>query len=265
MNKIIDIYKGISDRFYKNTNIDIKRNTVVDNIFLASAEGINELYVEIEKNKNPYFMTNLEGSDLDSIGVLKRCARRPNEKDEEYYYRLINWNSINESSNRRAIESCFTALKYASTANYVPYTEGVGTASIYIIPKKYDEDTMAKAVEEVKNRVQKVTSPGSYIKYIIPKIVPVKVVAYFCSKEGDEKLIKKNIEEKIKKYINSIPTKSNLEVGQINKIGVNEPGTNFFNVMQLYINGESTTNISILQKQGIKFIFENIIWWEVMM
>ncbi len=97
---------------------------------------------EIEKNKNPHIFTKLEGSDIDSMGILVGCARRANEDDRTYLYRMINWNTANQTANATAIEAALTTLDYSSNVTYVPYTHGVGTATAYIIPKDLEKSDL---------------------------------------------------------------------------------------------------------------------------
>jgi hypothetical protein len=56
---------------------------------------------------------------------------------------------------------------------------------------------------------------------------------------------------------------SNLELGEINKIGVNEMGVEYFNVVQTYINEVQSSDVEFLQTRDSKFLFDQITWWAV--
>jgi hypothetical protein len=170
MKSLNEIYLNIRQKFYDKSNIDVAENTVVDFYTLASAGGLEEAYKEIDDSKNPHIYTNLKGSDCDSEGLLVGCSRRSGESDESYLYRMMNWTHNNEASNRIAIENALIGLTYASNATYIPYTQGVGTATVYIIPKSYDTAGMEAAISEVKSRIYNVVSPGSHIDYVVPTV-----------------------------------------------------------------------------------------------
>lgn len=259
MKTIDSIYKSIKESFYKRTKLEIAEGSVIDNYTNSVSAGIMEAFDEIEKNKNPHIFTKLTGSDIDSMGILVGCARRPEEDDKTYLYRMVNWNTSNQASNSTAIETALTTLKYASNVTYVPFTQGVGTASAYIIPKKLDEETKKLALEEVEERLSTVVSKSSYIEYTIPTMLPIRLVIYM-SVDKDVDNVKENLRRKIQDYINNIAPGDKLEIGQINKIGINEPNVSYFSVSQIYINGDEHQEISAIQKLEEKFLYDEIVW-----
>lgn len=259
MKTIDSIYNSIKDSFYKRTKLEIAEGSVIDNYTNSVSAGIMEAYNEIEKNKNPHIFTKLTGTDIDSMGILVGCARRPDEDDRTYLYRMINWNTSNQASNSTAIEAALTTLKYSSNVTYVPFTQGVGTATAYIIPKKLDEDIKELAIKEVEDRLSAVVSKSSYIEYTIPTMLPIRLVIYM-SVNKDTDNVKENIKKKVQEYINNIAPGDKLEIGMINKIGVNEPNVTYFSVSQIYINEEEHQDISAIQKLEEKFLFDEIIW-----
>jgi len=263
MKTFSEIYEDLKKKFADKSNLDIEPGTVIDFYMLSSAEALNEAYQEIENNKNPHIFTKLTGEDLDNMGFGYNCPRMANESDESYRYRLMNWLLKSEASNYTAIEMALMNMNYASYVTYVPLTEGVATATAYIIPKSYDETTIANAIAEAQERLKKVCSPGTYISYVIPEAIPVRIVAYINTENGDIETIKNNIKKKVADYINNIAIGDFLELGEINKIGINENGVNYFNVIQLYINNKVTNALNILQKIESKFVFDDIIWWTV--
>lgn len=262
MKTIEEIYTSIKNSFYNRTKLEIAEGSVIDNYTNSVSVGLMEAYNEIEKNKNPHIFTKLEGSDIDSMGILVGCARRSNEDDKTYLYRMINWNTTNQTANATAIEAALTTLKYSSNVTYVPFTNGVGTATAYIIPKELDNSELA--IEEVKERLSNIVSQGSYVEYVIPNMTPVRLVIYM-SVNKDEENIKKNLQEKIKTYINNIAPGDKLEIGHINKIGINETNVNYFSLAQMYIDNEEHQEIYAIQKLEDKFLFDEIVWNMVVM
>lgn len=259
MKTLEDIYKSIKSSFYKRTKLEIAEGSVIDSYTNSVSAGIEEVYKEIENNKNPHIFTKLKGSNIDSMGMLVGCARRPNEDDRTYLYRMINWNTSNQASNSTAINTALTTLEFSSNVTYVPYTQGVGTATAYIIPKSLDDKTKELAINEVKDRLSNVVSKGSYVEYKIPDMKPIRLVVYI-SIDKDVDNVKNNITKKIQNYINNIAPGNKLEVGEINKIGINEPNVSYFSVSQIYIDEQEYQDIVAMQKLEEKFLFNEIVW-----
>nr|DAU23716.1 MAG TPA: Baseplate J-like protein [Caudoviricetes sp.] len=262
MKTLDQIYKSIKETYYNRTKLEIAEGSVIDNFVNSVSDGIEEVYETIENNKNPHLFTKLEGSDIDSMGMLVGCARRPDEDDQTYLYRMINWNTSNQASNSTAVETALTSMTYASNVTYVPLTQGVGTATAYIIPKKLENSDLA--IAETKQRLEDVISIGTYVDYVVPTLLPVKLVAYI-SASRDLDNVKANITSKVEEYINNIAPGDKLEIGAINKIGVNETNVNYFSLTQMYINSKEYQEISAIQKLEEKFLFDEIIWNVVVM
>lgn len=262
MKQVNDIYNSIKSSFALRTKLDIAEGSVIDNFINSVSVGINEAYNEIEEAKNPHIFTKLKGSNIDSMGMLVGCARRPDEDDQTYLYRMVNWNASNQCANKTAIEAALTSMTYASNVTYIPLTQGVGTATAYVIPKSLE--LKEKAIAEAKERLADVISSGSYVDYVVPKMLPVRFVIYM-SAARDANTIKSNIESKVKEYVNNIAPGDKLELGQINKIGVNEPNVNYFSISQMYIDNKEYQEISAIQKLEEKFLFDEIIWNMVVM
>lgn len=263
MKTMYQIYEGIKNKFFNKTGLDIQEGTVVDDIFIASSDAIYSAYAEIENNKNPHIFSSLTGEDLDAVGFSFNCIREENETDDEYRYRILNWLATFKSCNLQAINAALASLTYASSATYVPRTHGTGTATVYVIPSSYDNSGPELAIAEVKEKLKNVISPGSYVEYIVPEIRKIRFVIYIDTGLNGETLIKENLETKIKDYVNSVAVGENLEIGEINKIGINENGVEYFNVVQTYINDEQSSDIEFLQTLESKFIFDEIVWWAV--
>lgn len=259
MKKIDDIYNSLVNDFKNKTKLEIAFGSTLDSYCLATATGIKEAYDEIERNKNPHIYTNLKGSDIDGVGMLVGCTRLPEEDDTSYLYRVLNWNTSNQASNSTAIETATMNMEFASNVTYVPFTQGVGTGTAYIIPKKLDEETINKAIKETKDRLVKVCSPSSYIEYIVPEILHVDIVAYL-SIYKDEENVKNNISKKFENYINNIAPGDKMEIGQLNKIGINEPNVGYFSISTIIIDNKEIQDIEVIQKLEKKLVFNKVIW-----
>ena len=262
MKALKEIYDSLYSFFKKRTNLDIAKGSVLDSYFLASAEGIHEAYDEIEKNKNPHIFTNLKGKDIDSMGILVGCARRNNESDSNYLYRMINWNTNNQCANASAIEAALQNMTYVSNATHIPFTQGVGTGTIYIIPKKMDEETKNNAIKETKDRLKDVIGAENYIEYVIPKILFVDINVFVSIATGDDN-VKQNIISKFISYINNIAPGDYLDIGELNKIGVNEPNVEYFSVSSVFLNNKEVQNLKVIQKLDSKMVFNSVNWNKV--
>ena len=260
-----NIYNKINNLFYSKTNIDIQKGTVIDSFLLAISDMIENAYTEIENNKTPYLYSKLSGSNLDDMAMLCGLTRQADESDKNFLYRLVKWNTSNKASNLDAIETKLINMDYCSHVTYIPFAYGCGTAAAYIIPKEMTDECKKLAINETKNKLSLVTSPSTYIEYIIPEILPVKLTIAYKINGNDNSSIKDDISTKIIEYINQIPVGSYLEIGEINKIGISNIYMNYFNIIGININGEEKGDLSILQKVESKFLIEygNIYWIEV--
>lgn len=253
------IQKDIALRFEDKVLKKTQEGSVIDMYNVAVSETLEEVYQEIEDSKNPHIFTGLTGQALDDTGFWVNCPRKVGEDDQNYIYRLMNWTLKNEASNTTAIQDSLLNLTFASNVDYVPFTKGSGTATCYVIPKFYNSETISGALAEAATIVKKIASPSLFVEYIIPAIRAVKLQVFLDSSE-DLLLIKSNIEQKIKTYINAIPPGQYLKVGEINKIGVNEPNVDYFSVLALIIDDDEEKGIEILQEIDSKFLFDEMIW-----
>lgn len=260
-----EIYESIKNKFFNKTSIDVERGTTIDYYLLASSDMLLEAYKEIENNRTPHIYSSLKGEQLDDLAILVGLTRRADESDKNFLYRILSWNISNKASNTTAIETALMDMEYCSNVTYVPHAFGCGTAAAYIIPKVMDDENKALAIAETKQRLRNVTSPSTHIEYLIPTIREVKLKLLINADAADVGAIKDNIESAILEYINGIAPGDYLEIGEINKIGTNEPNVKYFNVAALLINNKEIGAISILQKVESKLIIseEDIIWAEV--
>lgn len=232
--------------------------------FKAIADVLHQIYNVIEENKKPYLFTNQKGDELDKTGFFLQCPREEEESDENYMFRLSNWTQRNATCNQQAILDKCKELKYSSSQNYVPYTKGVGTATIYVIPLEYTDGAITRALVEAQEKLSHVVSPSSIIEFRVPDPKYVKVVAYLDVKEGsDKENIKRQIQNQVKEYINTIAPGTSLYLGEINNIGLDTEGVEYFNVVQIFANEEEITDFEILQTITAKFLFDQIVYWEV--
>ena len=234
-------------------------------MFMASiSEELQEAHQVIEDNKKPYLFTSQTGDELDSTGYFVSCPRYVNESDMNYLSRLINWNANNASCNATSIDNVCKGLEYSNAANYVAYTNGIGTATIYLIPLSYNEEDIELCLKEAQEKVSVVINPSSRVEFKVPEPRYVKLVAYLDMTDGyDESVVKNDILNNIKNYINGIAPGDKMYLGQINRLGLAPKEVEYFNVVQIYIDGEEATDFEILQTIEAKFIFDEIIWWNV--
>jgi uncharacterized phage protein gp47/JayE len=259
-----EIYNNLKENFLERTNIDISPRSAIDMFLKSVSDIIQQVYQEIENNKKPYLFTGQKGEELDSTGYFLQCPREEEESDSNYLYRLSNWTQRNASCNQQAILDKCKELKFSSSQNYVPYKKGVGTATIYVIPLDYTDSGIVRALTEAQEKVSPVLSPASIVEFKVPEPKYIKVVAYLDVKNGsDKENIKREIQNKIKEYINAIPPGTSLFLGEINNIGLDMTDVEYFNVVQIFANDDEITNFEILQTITAKFLFDQIIYWEV--
>jgi uncharacterized phage protein gp47/JayE len=259
-----EIYSDLKTSFYKRTNIDIESRSVIDMIIKALADCLMIIHQVIEDNKKPYLLTKQSGEELDDTGYFLNCPRLDQESDGNYLYRLSNRTQRNASCNSIAIDDKCKELLYSNAANYVPYTHGLGTATIYLIPLEYTDEAIEQCLNEAKEKVSVVIAPTSIVYFEVAKPSYIKLVSYLDIKEGFSRAsVQQSISITIKQYINSIAPGDKLLVGNLNKIGLNVPGVEYFNVIQLFNNDEELADFELLQTITAKFLLEEIIWWNV--
>lgn len=255
------IQEDAREKFEQLVDDKIQTGSVIDMLLAAIGEEETEIYDEIDKNRTPHVWSSLNGDRLDSTGVMLNLPRKTNESDANYRFRLMRWTTANEAGNQRAINDALLLPKYASNIQFKPMTKGSGTATCYVIPRDYSEQTIKYALVEAKEKVEEIASPGLYVEYITPKIKGVKLQIYLSVNEkSDAAIIKKTLSEKILEYINNIAPNDFLEVGKINKIGIMEPNVDYFNVLSVMIDGQTADSLKILQRLDTKLLFDEIIW-----
>lgn len=266
MKTLQEIYDDIRKKILNKNSIDIEKGTVIDSFLLATSEMILEAEEEIENNKNPYLYSKLSGDNLDDMAILLGLTRRGNESDKNFLYRILKWNTSNKASNYDAIETALMDMEYCSYVTYVPLAYGCGTAAAYIIPKTMGDDYKRYAIEETKKRLAPVISPSSYIEYIIPEILSVKLNVLYKADNIDLTIVKNEVNEEIIKYINNIGPGDYIEIGVLNKIGVNKANISYFNISNIFVNSKEIGDVSILQKVETKLLIDSstsINWIEV--
>ena len=258
-----EIHDGIKARFEGRIGDSIQDDSAIDLFTGALSEEFRRIYQEIEDNKTPHVWTALQGDTLDKAGVGMNLPRETGESDSSYMYRILSWIAIAEASNDSAINAALLNPQKASNFDYVPYSNGCGTSTVYVIPKEYTEKSISDALEEASSIMARVASPSLYVQYIVPEIRAVRLQIVMETDGGDISLIRSAIETDVKEYINTIPPHEYLEVGEINKIGVNTPKVSYFSVIGVIINGNMMVDASYLQEVDTKFLFDDIIWEEV--
>ena len=264
MNNFEQTYTSIKDKFYNLSKIDVAKGSVIDMIFKSFSYMITQAHAVIEDNKKPYLFTQQKEDELDSTGYFLQCPRLVNESDDNYRYRLMKWTQRNATNNLEAINNAIKTLSFASSATYVPHTDGIGTATVYLIPYKYNEDYIVNTIKEAKEVLDKVMSPSSIVEYVVPEPVSVKLVSYIDVKEGsDLAYIQREATKLIREYINNIAPGDKLLLGKINNMVLDIEGVEYFNVVQVYLNDKESTAFEILQTVSSKMLYDEIIWWEV--
>ena len=259
-----EIYNNLKEKFYNKSKIDIKKGTIIDMFFKSIADQLYQIYEAIENNKKPYLFTQQVGKELDDTGAFVGITRLDNESDENYLYRLSAWTYDHASCNATSIDNKCKELVYSTGHNYVPYTKGIGTGTIYLIPLSYSEEDIELAINEAVEKVSLVIDPTSRVEFRVPDPIAIKLVAYLDVKSNsDKEAIKNQIIYKIKDYINGIAPGEYMYLGEINKLGLSVDGVEYFNIVQVYENDEEATDFEILQTTVAKFLFDQIIWWDV--
>lgn len=254
-----EAYKSLKLNFEDKIGDSIQVGSVIDTYNKVIADEIKDMYQYIEDNKNPYLFTRTSGDSLDDLSYWTNITRAEGESDEHFKYRLKDWVLSNEASNSTAIENSLLNPEVANNIQYIPYTHGSGTGTCYVIPKHYDENNIRESLEEAEKLLKNVVSPSLYIEYVVPSIRGVRLHC-FLSTSGDSAFIKENIATSLQDYINSIEPGKYLNIGELVRLGLNENGVEYFNIVDIYVDEEKITDIKIIQELETKLLFNEIIW-----
>ncbi len=257
------IHDDIKQRFERRMNDSFEDNSVMDLFTLALSDEFAKVYEEIENNKTPHVWTSLSGEQLDKAGAGLNCPREAGESDVTYKYRLLNWTLSNEAGNDTAIKTALLNPKWARNIDYIPFTDGCGTATCYVLPKHYTREYIENALQEAADIIAKKGNSSTYVKYVVPRVLGVRLQIVLQPKEGaDVDLLKRRLEEKIANYVNAIAPKEYLEVGEIDRLAYSEDEVMSFSLVGLSIDDSYTTKRSILQGIDTKMLFDEIDWEE---
>lgn len=255
-----EIFNDIKKRFESRINNTVENGSVISLYSAAIGSTLADVYTEIDNNRTPHIWTKLKGEELDATGLWVNLPRDLDESDESYRYRLLNWMLVNEASNSKAIEVKLLNPQKASNIIYIAKTRGCGTGTCYIIPKEYTQQNIDESITEAKERISEIASDALYVEYVIPRERRIRLEVYIHTETGDIELLKKEISEKIKEYINTIAPGDYLSLGKINALGIETPLVEYFNVVSFYINNEPVNLIKALQELDSKFLYDEIIW-----
>lgn len=244
-------------------NMEFYEGGFMDNFLTAIAKSEELIYEDIENAKVPYLYSKVlnHANNLEDLGQMYNMPREDGESDENYLYRLVNWKLISEAANQTAVQAAIINPEHASYMEFIPQTNGANTGSVYIIPNVYEEETIMNAINEAKEKVSKVLSPGTYIEYIVPDMTGISLdIKLEVKPELSEEMVQGAITTAIRNYTNNIAPNDYLVIGTINKIGISIEGVEYFNVMQMYINDVPTKSNKNLQSIDKKFILDEVAW-----
>ena len=256
-----EVHESLIQKLETNLNATIKRGSMIDIYSYTMSDEIEDMYQEIEDAKNPHLFTRTSGQDLDDLGQWANLPRIDGEDDDTYKYRLKDWVYSAEASNTKAISNILLTPEHAANIEYVPQTHGCGTGTCYVLPPTYEDDVIEASLKEAQERIKDIVSPSLYVEYIVPSIRAVRLNCFLSVSDVDKNLVKANIEEKIRDYINVISPQQFLKIGDLVRIGLNVDGVEYFNVMSVLINEEPVRELSIVQELETKLLYDDIIWY----
>ena len=260
MKTATQIHDDIIERFQTRIGQDIEPGSAIDLFTTVISEIDEDLYEEIDRNRTPHVWSYLEGQQLDDTGTMVNLPRKTGESDGNYKYRLMRWTLSNEAANASAINDALLLPVYASNIMYQPLVKGAGTAVVHVIPRDYTEETITNALEEAKSIVERVGDPATYVEYIVPRVLGVRFQIFMTVTGGDVQYIRNILTSLILEYVNNIAPYNYLQIGVINRIGINTQYVDYFSVLSVMIDDQVVDDIRILQNLDTKFLFDDITW-----
>ena len=258
-----EIKRSLIQKTEEKFNDTVAEGTVLDFLINSLSEEMEGVYQEIENNKNPHIWSKLQGKELDDTGTMVNLSRKTNQDDSTFKYRLMNWTLSNEAGNETSISDELLTPTYASNIEFKPCTKGSGTATCYVIPKDYSDESIQKALQEAHEKVKTKVSPTTWVEYIIPTIKGIKMQIYIAVTEGtDIKIVKQNIDRKISEYVNSVAPNDYVDIGAINKLGINTDNVEYFNVLSVLVDDVVKNERKLLQDYETKYIYDQTTWVE---
>ncbi len=252
-----EIYNNIS-QFINGSSVQV--GSILDMFIQGVSRSIEKLHEKIDEYRNPHIYSRLEGEDLDDLGYFFDFPREPGEDDNTYKKRIFDWRQSMQKSNSTAIDNALLNLEHTSFAKHIPYTHGTGTGSIYIIPIEMTEGRKELAIQEAKDKIKNIVSEGYYLDFLIPETIPVDLAIDINTGESDSSFIQSEVISLMREYVNNIPPDSVMHIGDINRIGMEYPGVDYFQVIELRIDNRIMYGLEQKQALTKKFILNDITW-----
>lgn len=164
-----------------------------------------QVYDDIELSVSGKYLSTAVNEELDLIGEDRNCFREPNESDEDYRYRIVQTLGSKISGTLDSITQSLSSLEFVSDIIIRPYTLGVGSFSVYVIPSSIVSlDSAIGSIETVLSS----TIPCG-IRYTVegPTIKKIKMDVYLIFRPeisaSQQTAIKRDIRTTIKTSIDS--------------------------------------------------------------
>lgn len=182
---------------------------------------INEIqadfYSTLKSQHIQAFLSKATGVSLDMIGELLNCHRRDGEEQEDYRYRISKQSLTLATANQTAVRLACLSVEGVEDVVMKAYTHGTGSFSVYVVTD--NPQTPDNIIESVREKLDEFKAYGIRAEAFSPKILPVELKARIIFDKRvvdlDKQMVRKQAEQMIKDYVNSINVGDILNIKQI--------------------------------------------------
>ena len=202
-----DLINTAIQRMAENTNINgINVGDVARKFLDVICEIMEEKYNTLKTSHLNAFLSTATGDALDLIGYLVACARKPEEGDDDYRYRISKQVLTIANANQTAVRLAALSANGVKDVILQPFTHGTGSFSVFVVTDDpYASDSI---LYEVKDKLEEVKAYGIRVEVFKPKVIPVqlkaKIIYNNSVSEYEKTTISARATEKVRDYINSL-------------------------------------------------------------
>jgi uncharacterized phage protein gp47/JayE len=231
------ISAGFSDAAYEGTAV----RSVVESVDLHIAN----LYNDMNGNLSGSYLSQASGATLVAIALLVGVTPRNGESDNDLRYRTSVAINSKAGANLTELTVALLALSGISTVLPIPFSQGLGTMSFYLIATNgiADSSTVALAQATVNN----LAAAGTTTFVLTPTPLTVSITGTISvSSSSNRSSVAASVSAAIANYISNLSMGNPLVVNELITAALNVAGTTDFNLLTILTtdqNGNSVEQI----------------------
>lgn len=216
---------------------------------------INELqagfYSTLKLNHVQAFLSSATGNSLELIGEMLNCFKTDGEEEEDYRYRISQQTLTLATANETAVRLACLSVEGVEDVAMRPYTHGTGSFSVYVVTDS--AQTSEEIIEAVNVKLAEFKAYGIRAEAFSPVQLNTEIKAriIFDKKvvELDRQMIRKQAEQEVKNYVNSLTVGDTMDTKFIHDTIYNTD-RNIFSVEVYYFRINNRPCLWVPQESG---------------